>query len=100
MATVKPVLNGKSLETGTKPTARAAGARTGLTFRRFFTDGTVFPFEAVGWALRTAQNANEKSATIFRLGKVEGPKARVQTATTNGGSKKFHVKTGKSTRKS
>jgi len=94
MATVKPVLNGKSLETGTKPTARAAGARTGLTFRRFFTDGTVSPFEAVEWELRTAQIANEKGATIFRQENVEVPKAWSQTATNIVASKYFHGKPG------
>src|SRR5436309_5257841 len=94
MATVKPVLNGKSLETGTKPTARAAGARTGLTFRRFFTDGKVAPFEAVEWELRTAQIANEKGATIFRQENVEVPKAWSQTATNIVASKYFHGKPG------
>ena len=94
MATVKPVLNGKSLETGTNPTARAAGARTGLTFRRFFTDGKVAPFEAVEWELRTAQIANEKGATIFRHENVEVPKAWSQTATNIVASKYFHGKPG------
>ncbi len=94
MATVKPVLNGKSLETGTNPTARAAGARTGLTFRRFFTDGKVAPFEAVEWELRTAQIANEKGATIFRQENVEVPKAWSQTATNIVASKYFHGKPG------
>src|SRR2546425_1239104 len=94
MATVKPVLNGKSLETGTKPTARAAGARTGLTFRRFFTDGKVSPFEAVEWELRTAQIANEKGATIFRQENVEVPKAWSQTATNIVASKYFHGEPG------
>src|SRR3989449_6464893 len=94
MATVKPVLNGKSLETGTKRAAGAAGARTGLTFRRFFTDGTVSPFEAVEWELRTAQIANEKGATIFRQENVEVPKAWSQTATNIVASKYFHGKPG------
>src|SRR5207247_10553028 len=94
MATVKPVLNGKSLETGTNPTARAAGARTGLTFRRFFTDGKVSPFEAVEWELRTAQIANEKGATIFRQENVEVPKAWSQTATNIGASKYFQEQRG------
>jgi ribonucleoside-diphosphate reductase alpha chain len=87
MATVKPVLNGKTLDA-------AQTARKGLVFERFFTDGQVSPFEAVEWEKRSALIGNEKGVTIFRQDDVEVPRSWSQTATNIVASKYFHGKPG------
>src|SRR6266702_3756836 len=91
MATVKPVLHGKSVEAGTPDTQ---GTPTGLNFSRFFTDGKISPFDAVEWEKRTALIGNEKGVTIFRQENVEVPKNWSQTATNIVASKYFHGKPG------
>ncbi len=96
MATVKPALNGKSVETGTH--ADHASARKGLVFERRFTDGKTSAFDMVEWEKRTALIGNEKGATIFRQEGVEVPKNWSQTATNIVTSKYFHGKPGTSER--
>ena len=96
MATVKPVLNGKSMETATR--SDQAVARKGLVFERRFTDGKISPFDMVEWERRTALIGNEKGATIFRQEGVEVPKNWSQTATNIVTSKYFHGKPGTSDR--
>ena len=96
MATVKPVLNGKSMETATR--SDHAVARKGLVFERRFTDGKISPFDMVEWERRTALIGNEKGATIFRQEGVEVPKNWSQTATNIVTSKYFHGKPGTSDR--
>jgi len=91
MATVKPVLNGKTTTSGT---------RGGLVFERYFTDGTVSPFDRVEWEKRTAQIGNEKGVTIFKQEGVEVPKTWSQTATNIVTSKYFHGKPGSPERES
>jgi len=96
MATVKPALHGKSVETGTH--ADHTSARKGLVFRRRFTDGKTSAFDMVEWEKRTALIGNEKGATIFRQEGVEVPKNWSQTATNIVTSKYFHGKPGTSER--
>src|SRR5262249_14084274 len=96
MATVKPALNGKTLEM--KAAETAAGVRTGLGFERYFTDGRISPFDAVEWEKRSAVIGNEKGVTIFRQDDVEVPKSWSQTATNIVASKYFHGKPGTSER--
>src|SRR6266478_5872580 len=96
MATVKPALNGKAVETGTR--ADEAGVRKGLVFERRFTDGKTSAFDMVEWEKRTALIGNEKGATIFRQEGVEVPKNWSQTATNIVTSKYFHGKPGTSER--
>jgi len=95
MANQKTVLNGK---TETRPEAHpekaGAGRKTGVEFRRRFTDGKVSPFDAIEWERRTAQIGNEKGQTIFRQEDVEVPKSWSQTATNIVASKYFHGKLG------
>jgi ribonucleoside-diphosphate reductase alpha chain len=91
MATVKPALNGKTLETGI--TSENTGSK-GLVFERYFTDGKKSPFDAVEWEKRTALIGNEKGVTIFRQEDVEVPKSWSQTATNIVTSKYFHGKPG------
>ena len=66
--------------------------KTGLEFRRKFTDGKVSPFDAVEWERRTAQIGNEKGQVIFRQDNIEVPKSWSQTATNIVASKYFHGK--------
>jgi ribonucleoside-diphosphate reductase alpha chain len=100
MATVKPALHGKSVETGTEKITSGKHVDTGLTFRRFFTDGKVSPFDAVEWEKRTALIGNEKGVTIFRQEGVEVPKNWSQTATNIVCSKYFHGKPATAERES
>jgi ribonucleoside-diphosphate reductase alpha chain len=94
MATVKPALNGRSLETQTESEKNPAGRGTGLFFERYFTDGKRSPFDLVEWERRTALIGNEKGVTIFRQEGVEVPKSWSQTATNIVTSKYFHGKPG------
>jgi ribonucleoside-diphosphate reductase alpha chain len=93
MATVKPALNGKALQTGVSA-GNTSGVDTGLVFERYFTDGKVSPFDNVEWEKRTALIGNEKGVTIFRQEDVEVPKNWSQTATNIVTSKYFHGKPG------
>jgi len=98
MATVKPVLHGKSVDTA--DAAKSAGAKSGLRFGRFFTDGRISPFDNVEWEKRTALIGNEKGVTIFKQENVEVPKSWSQTATNIVTSKYFHGKPGTAERES
>jgi ribonucleoside-diphosphate reductase alpha chain len=93
MATVKPALNGKALQSGASA-ENATGVDTGLVFERYFTDGKISPFDNVEWEKRTALIGNEKGVTIFRQEGVEVPKNWSQTATNIVTSKYFHGKPG------
>jgi ribonucleoside-diphosphate reductase alpha chain len=90
MATVKPALNGKMVETAVKHT----GTGDGLVFERYFTDGKVSPFDKIEWEKRTALIGNEKGVTIFKQEEVEVPKSWSQTATNIVASKYFSGKHG------
>src|SRR5580692_10184747 len=92
MATVKHAMTGNSPITETTLENAGAGARTGLPFERYFTDGKISPFDAVEWEKRTALIGNEKGVTIFRQEGVEVPKSWSQTATNIVASKYFHGK--------
>ncbi|KAA0254056.1 MAG: vitamin B12-dependent ribonucleotide reductase [Acidobacteria bacterium] len=67
---------------------------TGLTFRRFFTDGATHPFDALEWELRTAAITNEKGEVFFEQKDVEVPKSWSMTATNIVAQKYFHGKPG------
>ena len=90
MATVKPALNGKTLD----EVMKRPGRGNGLVFERYFTDGKTSPFDMVEWEKRTAQIGNEKGVTIFKQEGVEVPKSWSQTATNIVASKYFHGKHG------
>ncbi|MGC1617278.1 MAG: vitamin B12-dependent ribonucleotide reductase [Candidatus Acidiferrum sp.] len=92
MATVKQALTGNSSITDVS--VENAGARKGLPFDRYFTDGKNSPFDAAEWEKRTALIGNEKGVTIFRQEDVEVPKSWSQTATNIVTSKYFHGKPG------
>ncbi|MGB2677864.1 MAG: vitamin B12-dependent ribonucleotide reductase [Candidatus Acidiferrum sp.] len=92
MATVKPALNGKTVETANA--TKSAGAKSGLRFERYFTDGRTAPFDNMEWEKRTALIGNEKGVTIFKQEDVEVPKSWSQTATNIVASKYFSGKVG------
>ena len=92
MATVKPALNGKTVETS--KAVNSAGVSAGLVFERYFTDGKISPFDKLEWEKRTALIGNEKGVTIFKQENVEVPKSWSQTATNIVASKYFHGKQG------
>ncbi len=92
MATVKPALNGKSVETA--KSAKSIGTRGGMVFERYFSDGKGSPFDKVEWEKRTALIGNEKGVTIFKQEGVDVPKSWSQTATNIVTSKYFHGKPG------
>jgi ribonucleoside-diphosphate reductase alpha chain len=69
-----------------------ARTKTGLEFRRYFTDGRVSPFDTVEWERRVAQIGNEKGQVIFRQENVDVPKSWSQTATNIVASKYFSGK--------
>src|ERR1700687_1051580 len=94
MATVKSVLQGRIMRSEKSAAKTASDLRTGLVFKRYFTDGKTSPFEAVEWEKRTALIGNEKGVTIFRQENVEVPKNWSQTATNIVTSKYFHGKPG------
>ena len=91
MAEVKMALNENTLQVTTATEAGAA-PKTGLEFKRHYTDGKISPFDAVEWEQRTALIGNEKGQVIFRQENVEVPKAWSQTATNIVASKYFHGK--------
>ena len=90
MATVKPALHGKTVETS--KAVSTAGVSTGLVFERYFTDGKISPFDKLEWEKRIALIGNEKGVTIFKQENVEVPKSWSQTATNIVASKYFHGK--------
>ena len=75
-------------------------AHPGLEFHRFFTDGSVSPFDAVEWERRAALISNEKGQVIFSQDNIEVPKSWSQTATNIVASKYFHGRIGTSERES
>ena len=81
--------NDRPISTTISPETRS---KTGLDFKRYFSDGRISPFDAVEWERRVAQIGNEKGQVIFRQENVEVPKAWSQTATNIVASKYFHGK--------
>ncbi len=70
--------------------SRKKSGTQGLTFRRFFTQEGIHPFDLVEWELRTAVITNEKGEKIFEQKNVEIPKSWSMTATNVVVSKYFH----------
>ena len=62
----------------------------GLSFRRFFTQAGVSPYDSVQWELRTAQITDAQGEVIFEQKDVEVPKDWSQTATNIVASKYLH----------
>ncbi len=93
-------MGGKAVLNGHSGVATQLQRKSGLEFRRVFTDGKTSPFDLMEWERRTAQIGNEKGQTIFRQDNVETPKSWSQTATNIVASKYFHGKPGTSERES
>ncbi len=69
-------------------------APVGLTFPRFFTDGSVDPFDEVEWEMRAAAIGNERGEMVFEQRDVEIPKPWSQQATNIVVSKYFRGQIG------
>jgi len=93
-------MGGKAVLNGHTGVGTQLQRKTGLEFRRLFTDGKTPPFDVMEWERRTAQIGNEKGQVIFRQDNVEVPKSWSQTATNIVASKYFHGKPGTSERES
>src|SRR5689334_9395401 len=91
MAHSKMALNEKTVMS-TPAIPADVEVRSGLEFRRIFSDGKISPYDTVEWERRTAQIGNEKGQVIFRQENVEVPKGWSQTATNIVASKYFHGK--------
>ena len=82
--------------TGTTPKTRKA---PGLSFRRYFTQPDISPYDALEWELRTAQITDAEGNIIFEQKDVEVPKDWSMTATNIAASKYLHGCLGTRTRK-
>ncbi len=71
---------------------------SGLAFRRYYTKGTVSPFDAIQWELRLSQITDAQGKVIFEQKDVETPKDWSMTATNIVASKYLHGKPGTSER--
>ncbi|MBZ5509804.1 MAG: vitamin B12-dependent ribonucleotide reductase [Acidobacteriia bacterium] len=81
--------------TGTTPKTRKA---PGLSFRRYFTQPDISPYDALEWELRTAQITDAEGNIIFEQKDVEVPKDWSMTATNIAASKYLHGCLGTSER--
>jgi ribonucleoside-diphosphate reductase alpha chain len=80
----------------TKTTKKAPG----LTFKRFFTNAGVSPYDELEWELRTAQITDSQGGIIFEQQNVEVPKDWSMTATNIVASKYLHGQVGTPDRES
>ena len=80
----------------TKTTKKAPG----LTFKRFFTNAGVSPYDELEWELRTAQITDSQGGIIFEQQNVEVPKDWSMTATNIVASKYLHGQVGTPERES
>ena len=72
----------------------------GLTFKRFFTNAGVSPYDELEWELRTAQITDSQGGIIFEQKDVEVPKDWSMTATNIVASKYLHGPLGTPERES
>src|SRR5581483_4818654 len=85
-----------STSSSPKPMKRAPG----LTFRRYFTEAGVSPYDEVEWERRTAQITDASGGVIFEQKDVEVPKDWSMTATNIVASKYLHGSMGTNERES
>jgi ribonucleoside-diphosphate reductase alpha chain len=85
-----------STSSSPKPMKRAPG----LTFRRYFTEVGVSPYDEVEWEKRTAQITDASGGVIFEQKDVEVPKDWSMTATNIMASKYLHGTLGTAERES
>ncbi len=85
-------------EKNTTATTTAAAPRTkkapGLSFRRYFTQPDISPYDALEWELRTALITDAQGNVIFEQKEVEVPKDWSMTATNIAASKYLHGQLG------
>ena len=84
-------------QTGTAMQAANSGNRKkapGLSFKRFFTNAGISPYDEIQWETRTAQITDAKGEVIFEQKDVEVPKDWSMTATNIVASKYLHGQLG------
>jgi len=91
MADVTETTTTTTTTTGTTPKTRKA---PGLSFRRYFTQPDISPYDALEWELRTAQITDAEGNVIFEQKDVEVPKDWSMTATNIAASKYLHGRLG------
>ena len=93
MIQLKPGIPPASLKGPRDPALRRkskAKKKTGLRFKRVFSDGGVAPFEQVEWERRTAEITDDSGKVIFKQEDIEVPKSWSALATKIAVSKYFY----------
>ncbi len=93
----KPAIMSANPKPGPAPVEKLAEkkkAAPGLTFRRFFSEGGVSPYDQVEWERRLAQITDVQGNVIFEQKDVEVPKDWSMTATNIVASKYLHGRLG------
>jgi ribonucleoside-diphosphate reductase alpha chain len=96
MIQLKPGISGSPSNKGNKPRARSrmrrtsGKERTGLRFKRVFSDAKCAPFDEVEWAGRTAEITDDGGKIIFKQENIEVPASWSELATKIAVSKYFY----------
>src|SRR5439155_22640776 len=95
MNQLKPGIPPDSLNGPTKPAVRRRNRsdtkkKTGLSFKRVFSDAAVAPFDQVEWERRTAEITDDSAKVIFKQEDIEVPKNWSALATKIAVSKYFY----------
>src|SRR5213082_2580263 len=95
MIQLKPGIPPASLNAPPQPTVRRRNRsdkkkKTGLRFKRVFSDAAVAPFDQVEWERRTAEITDDSAKVIFKQEDIEVPKSWSALATKIAVSKYFY----------
>jgi ribonucleoside-diphosphate reductase alpha chain len=95
MIQLKPGIPPASLNGPSEPTVRRRNRsdkkkKTGLRFKRVFSDAAVAPFDQVEWERRTAEITDDSGKVIFKQEDIEVPKSWSALATKIAVSKYFY----------
>ena len=96
MIQLKAGIPGSQFNKGNKPNARSRMRRTsgkersGLRFKRVFSDAKCAPFDEVEWELRTAEITDDSGKIIFKQEDIEVPASWSELATKIAVSKYFY----------
>src|SRR5512133_510737 len=80
--------------TTSTPTTTKTRKASGLSFRRYFTQAAISPYDTVEWELRDAVISDASGNAIFEQKNVEVPKDWSMTATTIVASKYLNGRLG------
>jgi ribonucleoside-diphosphate reductase alpha chain len=85
-------------DTASSAPSKSTRKAPGLSFRRYFTEAEISPYDTVEWELRNAQITDAAGVAIFEQKDVEVPKDWSMTATNIVASKYLHGRLGTSER--